>query len=67
MIRYICAWAGCGKRCHGLPPPDGWVCFATFIETQEPGVLRFQTDTVIRDAVLCPDHARELESLLKRI
>jgi len=66
MIRYVCAAAGCTDTFTDRRPP-GWVWLVTFHEVSTPGLLNFRTDKVIRDAVLCPRHADELEAWLKLI
>jgi hypothetical protein len=65
----ICAWDECMNVCHGDLPPD-WVNWLTWWWPQPD--LTKMTDIVMssfctRDAVLCGDHARALQSLLKPI
>lgn len=62
-MRYLCAWKGCTAVYVSRLPP-GWICFVTFRGTLTPGILDFTLDRVDRDAVLCPDHAAELDQLL---
>lgn len=65
-----CAWKGCEQSCPSsavAPLPEGWLCLITFHELANPGVLDFARDRVQRDAVLCPQHVRALEALLKPI
>jgi hypothetical protein len=62
-----CAWGGCTNSCQGDLPPD-WINILTWwwpqptMRTVEEIVMG---PTCSRDAVLCGQHARELESLLE--
>jgi hypothetical protein len=69
LSRPACAWTGCSNACQGDLPPD-WVYIVTWWWPQP--TLRTIKEivtgpTCTRDAVLCGQHARELESLLKPI
>lgn len=66
-IPLVCAWTGCEEECSGHPLPEGWISLATYRKNAQLGILNFRTDDVIRDAVLCPLHAADLESWLKPI
>jgi hypothetical protein len=64
----ICAWDVCENYCDGDLPPD-WANLLTWWSPQP--VMKVE-DIVLgpfctRDAVLCGQHARELESLLKTL
>lgn len=63
----VCAWQGCRERSPRKPLAPGWVGLATFHTLRTPGVLDFLHDRTFRDAVLCPQHAKALEALLKPI
>jgi hypothetical protein len=63
-----CAWAGCSNVCEGDLSLD-WVNVLTWWWPQ-PTLTIEETvfgPTCTRDAVLCGQHARELESLLTPI
>jgi len=51
-----CAWNGCGAT-WGRDRAQGWVYLETFTAGEEP--------VGGRDCILCPEHARSLEALLK--
>jgi hypothetical protein len=62
----MCAWSGCMNSCKGDLPPD-WVNLLTWWSPQP--TMRDVHEIVFsgfctRDAVLCGEHARELEALL---
>jgi hypothetical protein len=63
-----CAWKGCEACCKpddkwDLPP--GW---ATLLLTRSyrtyRNILEIPPELCLRDAVLCPEHTRQLDSLL---
>lgn len=62
-MKYLCAWKGCTTTFID-PIPPGWTYLVTFRKTATAGVLNFAIDRVDRDAVLCPDHATQLDQLL---
>jgi hypothetical protein len=71
----MCAWAGCTADYEITGHlPEGWHSMIVFhnetspIEITEYGpALVLEDMKMTRDAVLCPEHAAELESLLKDI
>ena len=65
---YLCAWAGCSASFFG-PMPKGWRNMLVYWQP-EPKVESTIADICLsghcdRDATMCPEHAAELESLLK--
>jgi hypothetical protein len=66
--RVACAWKGCGAGCEfddsGDFPP-GW---ATLLLAKSyrvyANILEIPPELCLRDAVLCPEHTRQLDSLL---
>jgi hypothetical protein len=65
----ICAWRGCTNSCKG-ETPAGWVNLSTWWSWPEPDATIAEAASspfCKRDAVLCPQHAAELERLLKNI
>jgi len=63
-----CAWQGCTAHYQG-DMPTGWVSLTTYWSPQP--ILDWKemmrSAHVYRDAVLCPDHNRQLENLLKAL
>ncbi len=64
----LCAWAGCSASFFG-PMPKGWRSMLVYWQA-EPSVESTIADICLsghcdRDATMCPEHAAELESLLK--
>ena len=62
-----CAWDGCSNACKMTGPgekmPDGWV--ALLVTTRGfTNLLEIPARDCLRDSVLCPEHARQLDSLL---
>ena len=56
----LCAWGGCAARFDPeKPAPAGWVALSISSSTDPP--------VCVRTAVLCPKHAKELDSVLKGI
>jgi hypothetical protein len=57
----LCAWGGCTAQYSGEDPPAGWVRFTLLrsLGDKPPIYTRF--------GVLCPNHARTIEGLLKGI
>jgi len=63
----MCAWHGCLNTCEGDLPPD-WINLLTWWWPQPSlrGVAEIvMSEFCTRDAVLCGEHARQLERLLK--
>lgn len=56
-----CAWGGCNAQYSGEGPPAGWVRF-TLLRS-----LGDKPPVYSRAGVLCPNHARAIEGLLKGI
>ena len=65
LMSRICAWRGCTATCKG-DLPRGWV-FLIAYWSKKPftNFMDIPPKDIYRDAVLCPEHARELESHLK--
>jgi hypothetical protein len=63
----MCAWESCPAHFKD-PMPRGWIWLVTYW-APEPvvsfGPDRPRPEDWYRDGVLCPDHARKLERLLK--
>ena len=71
-IKYVmCAWAGCTATCEMDDKPPGWINLLTWRSpwtTPEATIGETACGAFYeRDAVLCPRHAAELETLLKDI
>ena len=73
--RMICAWAGC-KADYKITGrlPEGWHSMLVFHNETSPIVFTTSGPALVlgelkqtRDSVLCPEHAAELEGLLKDI
>ena len=60
----MCAWAGCLNTCEGDLPRD-WRWLLNWWSPQPDIKVIFTSGVCTRDAVLCGEHARQLESLLK--
>jgi hypothetical protein len=61
-----CAWQGCTNACKGDLPGD-WVNVLVWWSPrpEDRNILEIaSTPFCTRDAVLCPEHARQLEGLL---
>jgi hypothetical protein len=56
-----CAWGGCTAQYTGEDPPAGWVRFSLLRS------LNDKPPVYTRVGVLCPNHARTIEGLLKGI
>jgi hypothetical protein len=52
-----CGWMGCGAVSTGKPYPDGWMGMLIYIDNPLLGEI---------DSVLCPDHVKALNSVLRR-
>ncbi|HTO84284.1 MAG TPA: hypothetical protein VMQ73_18815 [Methylomirabilota bacterium] len=61
----ICAWRGCTATFQG-DMPLGWWTMLAFWSAEPIADLRSVANWK-RDAVLCPEHARELDGQLKDI
>lgn len=62
-----CAWNGCAAHYSG-PMPDGWRNLLVFWSSGPiTRITDIPGDTWDRDGVLCPQHAQELDGLLKDI
>lgn len=60
----LCAWEGCREEFDGDKLPSGW---RVLVIARGP---LFDTQNLInadRDAVLCPKHFKQIDSLLKSI
>jgi hypothetical protein len=60
----MCAWAGC-EACSPSPVPHGWVNMLVWWSPKPATNLKTIWRHSQRDAVLCPEHARALDALLK--
>ena len=61
----LCAWDRCEATYSG-DMPNGWIYLMTYWSKQpEQTFLKIPPQDVSRDGVLCPEHARALESQLK--
>ncbi len=64
----ICAWAGCDATFKG-PMPEDWRWLLVYWRSRPAITTKLvkiaNSRHCDRDAVLCPEHARELESQLK--
>jgi hypothetical protein len=61
----VCAWDGCTPRSGGVMP-KGWInLLAYWSKRPELNFLQIPSQNVVRDGVLCPEHARALESQLR--
>ena len=68
---HVCAWNGCEAAFEGYPMPEDWRNMIVYWSA-EPAVTTTLADIVLsehcyRDANLCPEHARQLESHLKQL
>ena len=62
---FVCAWDGCAAKFSG-DMPRGWINLLAYWSRQpELNFLNISPRDMVRDAVLCPEHARALKSLLK--
>jgi hypothetical protein len=62
---FLCAWEGCPAKFQG-DMPRGWInLLAYWSKCPELNFLKIPPQDVLRDGVLCPEHARALESHLK--
>jgi hypothetical protein len=65
IIGCRCAWERCAARFSGNMP-RGWIYLLTYWSKHpESNFLQIPPEHIVRDAVLCPEHARALESQLK--
>jgi hypothetical protein len=65
IVGCVCAWDGCTTR-FGGSMPKGWINLLTYWSKRpEPNFLQIPPQDIWRDAVLCPEHARALQSHLK--
>jgi hypothetical protein len=61
----VCAWDGCAARFTG-DMPRGWInLLAYWSKRPEMNFSTIPPQNVVRDGVLCPEHAGALESQLK--
>jgi hypothetical protein len=61
----MCAWDGCGASFKG-DMPEGWTNLIMYwAPSPIPNVLDIPPADWLRDAGLCPEHTRLLESQLK--
>ncbi len=66
-MRHLCAWDGCAES-YGGDMPSNWRSLMVYWVPQP--VMDFRAiaaETWDRDAVLCPEHVRVLDSQLKDI
>jgi len=59
----ICAWDGCRRTFTG-DMPAGWVWLLAYWRKQPTVTIDLECKW-LRDAVLCPEHAKALDVLLK--
>jgi hypothetical protein len=59
-----CAWDGCTATYTG-DQPRGWINLLTYWSPKPAHNLKAMLRHCQRDAVLCPEHSRALEGLLK--
>ena len=65
VIGCVRARDGCAATFSGSMP-RGWInLLAYWSKHPEPNFLQIPLENMLRDAVLCPEHARALESQLK--
>lgn len=63
---YICAWRDCQATCEGGNLPKAWRCLLLFWAPRPVmDMTKIPQETWDRDGVLCPEHARALDGLLK--
>jgi hypothetical protein len=65
IVGFVCAWDGCTARFGGAMPRDWTNLLAYWSQHPESNFLQIPAENISRDRVLCPDHARVLESQLK--
>lgn len=58
-----CAWAGCAAHTTN-PDGNGWSKMVLYRGKTQSDFLKIDARLMDRDCVLCPDHARELETNL---
>jgi hypothetical protein len=65
IVGSMCAWAGCSRTFSGEMPPE-WVWFdAYWAKRPADCFLDIPRQHTMRDAALCPEHARALDTQLK--
>jgi len=65
IVGFVCAWDGYATRFTGNMP-RGWTNLLTYWSKRpEMNFSTIPPRNVVRDGVLCPEHARALESQLK--
>ena len=63
LVRAVCAWRGCNKEIiASFPLPQGWKCLVVGSGSLDEPQNLLTADV---DGVLCPEHFKELLSLLK--
>jgi hypothetical protein len=64
----MCAWNGCQATCPSGPLPDGWRWLLMYWAPRPPlRMTDIPAETWDRDAVLCPQHAKALDGMLKEL
>jgi hypothetical protein len=65
IVGFVCAWDGCAAR-FGGNMPRGWInLLAYWSKRPEMNFLKIPSQNVVRDGVLCPEHARAIQCQLK--
>ncbi len=63
----MCAWVSCRAKFIG-DAPEGWTWIWAYRAKQpSANFLDIPDQDVMRDCVLCPEHARTLDAQLKRL
>lgn len=70
-LGFVCAWDGCeascGPPCENEYIPKGWNILLLFWSDQPPVKIweEVPPGNMLRDAMLCPEHSRAFDGLLK--
>jgi hypothetical protein len=64
----LCAWEGCDRVFDGRTLPEDWAIL-TLYRSKRPilNFLDIRAEGLLRDAVLCPEHTKQLDDQLKDI
>jgi hypothetical protein len=64
----VCAWEGCDRVFDGRTLPEDWAIL-TLYRSKRPilNFLDIRAKVLLRDAVLCPEHTKQLDDQLKDI
>ena len=64
----LCAWEGCDQVFDSRTLPEGWAIL-TLYQSKRPilNFLDIRAKVLLRDAVLCPEHTKQLDDQLKDI